>query len=259
MNGNHVDQPTRSSFALVALVNADAATSCDSMSPDCATAGAEAPANVVATNPKSSNALDFHMMSSLWIGLRKLQPIKPRRVLGENLALQLHRQIFPIGKRRHRARKLRVPVRVVRREADGVRIKTGDVRQHRFLRFAEEPNSARLDVFARPALDVRHERRAMLVVLVETFEPVRHPADARLEERDAKLRKAFEDAAADDAHRRDHLLERMRDGMGEEIILEPISARERARRRRAMNGKRHAETLGFREDWKVVWMIEILA
>ncbi len=81
---------------------------------------------------------------------------------------------------------------------------------------------------------------------VHAVEPVAEPADAGLEEADAKTRELREHPAADDVHRRGHELEGVTDHVEEERVLVAVAAeRGHARAEARVDGHGDVERFGF--------------
>ena len=82
-------------------------------------------------------------------------------------------------------------------------------------------------IFARWFFYQRHGRLKVLVVLVQTFHPVGHPAGAGFKKSDFQPRIKLQNAAADDAHDTNHLLECMGSRVDKKCVIEAISGSRR--------------------------------
>jgi len=99
-----------------------------------------------------------------------------------------------------------------------------DVRAHLLFHLERVIHLPAFHLFARRFGEPWHGQLEKLEVFVEPFHPVVHPAAARLHERELEARKALQQAAGDDTKRRNHLLEGMCHGVGEEGMVETLRA-----------------------------------
>src|SRR5262245_4596813 len=144
--------------------------------------------------------------------------VEPSRVALEDLLLGAGRQIRPVVHDLHRVGELAVPVAVVRCvDHDVLTEAVDDVGDALLVRIAADEAAPGEEVLARLAIDQRRLLGGQLPMLVQPLEPRRQPAGAGLEEGDAQLREAMEDAAHRERHDGDHLA----DGVGEGVHLEP--------------------------------------
>ena len=126
------------------------------------------------------------------------------------------------------AGEVRVPVRIVGRVDEPVVAELLDARlEQRLLGLEAEVALAALEQLAWVALHRGQQLGALLEVLVHPVDEVRHPARARLEERDPQRREPVEHAAHRERGERDHLVDRERQAVHLRVVVEPLRARER--------------------------------
>src|SRR5579862_19695 len=122
-------------------------------------------------------------------GASARESVEAPGVLAGDLRAHALGDVAPLAQRPRALRPAAIPVRIVARVHDEVRAEDlRDGGQDRLLRLAADPDVPCLDVRARVTPPpVRDPVAALLPVLVHAVDEVRHPADARLQERDAQL------------------------------------------------------------------------
>src|SRR5262249_8933928 len=139
--------------------------------------------------------------------------VEAAAVVRQYLLLLLVADVAALANLVDRARVAVVPVWVVGRPHDLVLADQLErLRQAPLLRLAREVDVAALRVLARLLLERRRLRGALGVLVVHALHPVRRPAAAGLEKRDAQVGEALGDSLED--HRRElpHLAEGVRAG-----------------------------------------------
>src|SRR5947199_7301912 len=179
----------------------------------------------------------------------------------EDPALARLAQVRALRDDLHRVRELAVPVVVVRGVDDHVLAEGLHHPRHAALvGIAADEAAAGEEVLARLAVDPRRLLGRQLPVLVEALEPEGEPADAGLQESDAQLRKAVQDAAQREGHDRDHLPDGVREGVHLEPGAPPVDADRHLvdRLPAAVDADRDAEAFSLGPDHIEAPIIEVL-
>src|SRR5207245_5574844 len=146
------------------------------------------------------------------------EAVVPGAIIPEDRALRAIGQ-WELEEARDRAGVLAVRVREVGREDDVPDANEVVHRLHRILVALDGDEALPLEVLARLHREIAREDVAEpLVVLVHPPQKERRPACVPLEERDAEPRMPLEDAAAAEAHGREHLLTRVTDRVAQHDI-----------------------------------------
>jgi hypothetical protein len=140
--------------------------------------------------------------------------------------------------------------------AEGLR----DERNGALLRLAAHVHLTTGEIFARLPLALGRETPALLDVLVHPVDEVGHPADARLEARDAEPRMPLEDAAQHERRRRDHHVEREAHDVDLEVVVEALRAEHgKMDAGCAVDAERHVELLAAGVEIPQIRVVEVPA
>src|SRR5262245_64510613 len=172
--------------------------------------------------------------------------VEAAAVVRQDLLLLLVADVAALANLVDRARVAVVPVREIGCPYDLVFADQLErLRQEPLVRLAREVDVAALGVLARLLLERRRLRGALGVLVGHALHPVRCPAAAGLEKRDAQVGEALGDSLED--HRRElpHLAEGVRAGVRLDESREQIDAGATEMRAGGVDAEHHAEAIRF--------------
>src|SRR5581483_762591 len=172
-----------------------------------------------------------------------LPAVKALGVGAQHFGFSRFRDVLAPANGRDHMRENAVPVGIVRGEKNFVVADPLDhVGQSFLFRLHREEPVAVLDVFARLVFaERRFDLAALLPLFVHPLHPVRHPADAAFEKRDAQLGKTLGDPAVHQAGELDERFHRPADGVHEDKTVEANLARRTLAP--VVHAQRHVQTL----------------